>query len=139
MRAIRRLILLIAGASVTASAHAAILLSASFSDNFPFGPFRPRERIEILISLTNTSTDQTITICEGPCIGDALTYSLGGLPAFLMNTLFSSGTVAERTSLTGRLKEHLIRVRQRISYSACMTPLAGLHQAAIASQPVADI
>jgi hypothetical protein len=78
MQAICKLVLLTAGAFVAASAQAAILLSTSFSDNFPFGPFRPRERIEIVISLTNTSTDRTITICEGPCIGDAFTYSLGG-------------------------------------------------------------
>ena len=78
MHAISKLAVLAAGAFVAASAQAAILLSASFSDNFPFGPFRPRERIEIVISLTNTSTDQTITICEGPCIGDVFTYSLGG-------------------------------------------------------------
>jgi PEP-CTERM motif len=78
MHAIRKLAVLAAGAFAAASSQAAILLIASFSDNFPFGPFRPRERIEIVISLTNTSTNQTITICEGPCIGDAFTYSLGG-------------------------------------------------------------
>ena len=78
MRAITKLVVLVAGAFVAVSAQAAILLSTSFSDNFPFGPFRPSERIEILISLTNTSTDQPITICEGSCIGDAFTYSLGG-------------------------------------------------------------
>ncbi len=78
MCAIRQLVLLVAGAFVAVSAEAAILLSTSFSDNFPFGPFRPRERIEVVISLTNTSTDQPITICEGPCIGDVFTYSLGG-------------------------------------------------------------
>ena len=73
-----KLAVLISGVLLASAAQAAILLSTSFSDNFPFGPFRPRERIEIVISLTNTSTDQTITICEGPCIGDAFTYSLGG-------------------------------------------------------------
>jgi hypothetical protein len=91
MRAIRKLAVLTAGAFVAASAQAAILLSASFSDNFPFGPFRPRERIEILISLTNTSTDQTITICEGVCIGDEFTYSLGALASIPNDYSFSFG------------------------------------------------
>src|SRR5688572_25301300 len=91
MRAIKTLAMFVAGTFVTASAQAAILLSASFSDNFPFGPFRPRESIEILISLTNTSTDQTITICEGVCIGDAFTYSLGALASIPNGYSFSFG------------------------------------------------
>ncbi len=67
-----------AGAFFATSAQAALLLSTSFSDNFPFGPFRPNENIEIVISVTNTSTTQTVTICEGPCIGNEFTYSFGG-------------------------------------------------------------
>lgn len=91
MRAIRKLVLLVVGLIVAASAQAATLLSASFADNFPFGPFRPRERIEILISLTNTSTDQTLTLCEGVCIGDAFTYSLGALASIPNGYSFSFG------------------------------------------------
>ena len=91
MRAIRKLVVVFAGVFVAASAQATILLSASFSDNFPFGPFRPRERIEILISLTNTSTDQAITICEGVCIGDEFTYSLGAVASIPNGYSFSVG------------------------------------------------
>jgi hypothetical protein len=60
------------------SAHAQVLFTTSFSENFPFGPFFPQESIEIIATLGNSSA-QTLTICEGPCIGDANTYSLGGL------------------------------------------------------------
>jgi len=67
------------GTLFATSAQAELILDTSFSKNFPFGPFRPSEKIEILISFTNTSLNQTATICEGPCIGDAFTYSLGGL------------------------------------------------------------
>ena len=71
-------VLAVAALSAT-SAQAELILDTSFSKNFPFGPFRPSEKIEILVSLTNTSLNQTATICEGPCIGDSFTYSLGGL------------------------------------------------------------
>jgi PEP-CTERM motif-containing protein len=59
--------------------HAEVLFSTSFAKNFPFGPFLPQEAIEVIVTLTNISPDQTITICEGVCIGDVNTYSLGGL------------------------------------------------------------
>jgi hypothetical protein len=79
MGTVRKILLFVAWASVAAVAQGApVLLSTSFSKNFPLGPFKPNESIEIWASLTNTSADQTITICEGPCIGDSLTYSLGG-------------------------------------------------------------
>jgi hypothetical protein len=78
MTLVQRLAVLLVGALLATGAQAELLLSTSFAENFPFGPFRPNEKIEIVVSLTNTSFDQTITICEGPCIGDSFTYSLGG-------------------------------------------------------------
>lgn len=59
------------------AAHAGPLLSMNYSKSFPFGPFTPAETINIIGTLANTSSDQTISICEGICIGDFLTYSLG--------------------------------------------------------------
>jgi len=51
-------------------------LNASLGE-IPFGPFNPRESIDILGSITNQSPDQALTICEGICLGDANTFSLG--------------------------------------------------------------
>src|SRR5687768_17600283 len=74
-----KLAVLICGVLLASTAQAALLLSTSFEENFPFGPFQPRQLIRVVVSLTNISSDQTITICEGVCIGDEFTYSLGGL------------------------------------------------------------
>jgi hypothetical protein len=64
-------------ALVAATASAELLLYGSFADNIPFGPFATNEEIEVVASLKNLSPDHTITICEGACIGDEFTYSLG--------------------------------------------------------------
>lgn len=60
-----------------AGAQASPLLSVDYSKNFPFGPFTPDETIKIFATATNTSADQAISICEGVCLGDTSTYSLG--------------------------------------------------------------
>ena len=59
-------------------ASADTLLTAGFGLNLPFGPFRPNEKIPILVDVTNRSLDHSITVCEGVCLGDSYTYSLGG-------------------------------------------------------------
>jgi PEP-CTERM motif len=73
-----KLAVLISGVLLASAAQAALLLLTDFGGNVSIGPFRPREPIRIVVSLTNISPDQTVTICEGPCIGDEFTYSLGG-------------------------------------------------------------
>jgi hypothetical protein len=55
------------------------LLSVDFSKSVPLGPFRKNETVQIIGTVTNTSIDQPIVICEGICIGDEFTYSLGAL------------------------------------------------------------
>ena len=72
-------------------ASAALLLETSFADNFPFGPFSPTEPIEIAITLRNSSADQALTICEGPCLGDSNTFSLGGLASIPTGYTFYFG------------------------------------------------
>jgi hypothetical protein len=76
-------------ALAASAANAALLLDVSWSKNLPFGPFLPNESIEVIASVTNVSPDQTITICEGPCIGDSFTYSFGGLTSFLTASAYS--------------------------------------------------
>jgi hypothetical protein len=73
------------------STSAALLLETSFVANFPFGPFSPTESIEILVTLKNSSADQTLTICEGPCLGDSNTFSLGGLASIPTGYTFYFG------------------------------------------------
>jgi len=59
-------------------ASAETLLTGTFGPNLPFGPFAPNEKIPILVEVTNSSLDRSISVCEGVCIGDGYTYSLGG-------------------------------------------------------------
>lgn len=58
------------------------LLQGSFGINIlngPIGPYAVDEQVTILATVYNISADQTIFICDGICIGDANTYSIGGL------------------------------------------------------------
>jgi hypothetical protein len=66
-------------------------VSMGYSKSFPFGPFAPAEIIKIIGTLTNTSPDQTISICEGVCIGDPLTYSLGAIASIPNGYTFEFG------------------------------------------------
>jgi len=60
-------------------ATASSLVSVSYADNFPFGPFTPNETVSILATITNDSSTQPLFLCEGVCLGDSSTYSLGAL------------------------------------------------------------
>jgi hypothetical protein len=62
-----------------AYAQSPVLLLVDFNKSVPLGPFRKNETVEIIATVTNTSIDQPIVICEGACIGDEFTYSLGEL------------------------------------------------------------
>jgi hypothetical protein len=108
MSASHRLAVLAVGAFVATGAQAELLLSTSFSDNFPFGPFRPNEKIEIIVSLTNVSPDKTITICEGPCIGDSLIYSLGGLASIPTGYSFYFGDKKAEAVFDGQIEGELL-------------------------------
>jgi hypothetical protein len=78
-RQIAGLVLGLSSLLFASGVNAALLLDTSFATNFPFGPFLPTEPVEIVITLKNASSDHAITMCEGPCLGDSFTYSLGGL------------------------------------------------------------
>jgi len=108
MRTVHRFAVLAVGALLATGTQAELLLSTSYSDNFPFGPFRPNEKIEILISLTNISPDKTITICEGPCIGDSLTYSLGGLASIPTGYSFYFGDKKTEDVFDGQIEGELL-------------------------------
>lgn len=72
----------------------AIPLSADFAKNIasgPIGPFSPTDTIEIVATLRNSSPDETISICPGVCIGDANTFSLGGVAFSATNYSFFFG------------------------------------------------
>ena len=105
---VNRFAVLAVGALLATGAQAELLLSTSFSDNFPFGPFRPNEKIEILISLTNISPDKTISICEGPCIGDSLTYSLGGAASIPNGYTFFFGDKKSEDVFDGQIEGELL-------------------------------
>lgn len=97
------------GALLASSVQAELLLDISWSKNFPFGPFLPNEEIEIIATAKNVSADQTITICEGVCLGDAFTYSLGGwtsLPSeydFYFGNIDNDDTVPFDGQIAGNL------------------------------------
>jgi hypothetical protein len=57
-------------------AQASIILDASIGE-IPFGPFLPSQTVIVTGTVTNNSPDETLTICEGICVGDATTFSLG--------------------------------------------------------------
>jgi hypothetical protein len=46
--------------------------------SLPFGPFSPTATVLITGTLTNTSADQTISVCEGCVGGSGYDFSLGG-------------------------------------------------------------
>lgn len=78
----RQMLLLLIAASLSTAvpALAASQLDISYNKNLSngvFGPFTPTQDIPVIATFRNTSLDQTITICEGACIGDNKTYSLG--------------------------------------------------------------
>lgn len=96
------------GTLLATSAQGALLLSTSFSENFPFGPFKPNEKVEVVVSLTNISPDETVTICEGPCLGDSLTYSLGGLASIPSGYSFYFGDKKAEDVFDGQIEGELL-------------------------------
>jgi hypothetical protein len=54
----------------------ALLLDVTLGE-VPLGPFAPTDNVIIYGSATNTSSTQTMTICEGVCLGETTTFSLG--------------------------------------------------------------
>ena len=94
-------------------ASAALLLETSFADNFPFGPFTPSESIEIVVTLKNSSADQALTICEGPCLGDANTFSLGGLASIPAGYTFFFGDESLENVFDGQIEGTLLPGTER--------------------------
>lgn len=101
-----------------------LLLEGSFAiniaDGTPFGPFKENEVIRLLATVKNISTDQSISICEGICLGDEFTYSLGGFantPNGYLATFGNGGDTSEGwlngqiagTLLPGQTKEFVFR------------------------------
>ena len=107
---------------VSVHANAALLLGASFSTNLPFGPFLPDEAIEVRVTLTNLSPDQTITICEGVCIGDELTYSLGGLASIPSGYSFFWGNIPAGSVFDGQIAGALLPGEEKVFVFGIYTP-----------------
>jgi hypothetical protein len=91
MRAAIRRIALALLLSLGIPTHAEVLLQIDWSQNIPLGPFLPNEPVEIIGTAINISPDQTITICEGLCVGT--TYSLGALTSLPSEYYFYFGDV----------------------------------------------
>lgn len=121
---IRKLVFVTAAALLAHSAHGAVLLSVSFSKNFPFGPFAPNEAIEVVTSVTNISPDQTITICEGVCIGDEFTYSLGGLASNPSGYSFYFGNLPVEPVFDGQIAGALLPGQEKDFVFGVYTPTA---------------
>jgi hypothetical protein len=94
--------------------------------NFPFGPFLPTESIEIVITLKNASPDQALTICEGVCLGDALTYSLGGLASIPTGYSFYFGNELEEAVFDGQIAGTLLPRAERDFIFGVYTPVAAV-------------
>jgi len=69
----------------------------SYADSFPFGPFSQNQTIQILGTVTNSSADKSISLCEGVCIGDSLIYSLGAWASLPNGYDFHFGNGGETT------------------------------------------
>jgi len=61
--------------------------------NGAFGPFDTSSSVFITATLTNTSLVDNLTICEGVCLGDSNTYSLGGIASIPNGYSFYFGNV----------------------------------------------
>lgn len=107
------LIFLVTGLMFTPGVHAAVLVSGSFGKNIPFGPFLPNEAIEVVATITNESPDQTITICEGLCIGDALTFAVGGFASAPTGYTFDFGNVPGGSVFDGQTTDSILPGEQK--------------------------
>ena len=105
---LRRLAHFALGMSLAMNASAALLLDTSFADNFPLGPFKPNQKVDIVVSLTNSSPDHTLTLCEGPCLGDVFTYSLGGLASIPDGYSFYFGDKKREDVFDGQIEGPLL-------------------------------
>lgn len=105
---------LILCATLTGVANAAPLLSISLGP-VPLGPFTPNETVVITGTATNTSADQVISICEGVCIGNSLTYSLGARASIPNGYTFRFGGGGNATLgfLDGKLAGQLLPGAQK--------------------------
>jgi hypothetical protein len=90
--------------------HASVILSVTYEKSFPFGPFTPTETIEVVATATNTSADRSIFICEGVCIGDPFTYSLGASASIPNGYSFHFGDGGDTASgfLNGQIAGELL-------------------------------
>src|SRR5215469_10301247 len=95
-------------ASISSPAHASLLADISLG-SLPFGPFLPDEPVVIAGSATNIS-NQSITLCEGICLGDATTYSLGALASSPGSYVFFFGNGGDASAgfLDGQLNGVLL-------------------------------
>lgn len=102
--------LLVSLAILNAPSAYSSLLTVDYSKNFPFGPFGTDQSITIYATATNNSPDQTISICEGVCLGNANTYSLGALVSIPQDYTFSWGTGPDSSLgfLNGQLAGELL-------------------------------
>jgi hypothetical protein len=95
-------------AATEARAQTPLYLSVNFDASVPLGPFKKNQTVKIVATVTNTSPDQPIILCEGICVGDAFTYSLGVLasgpdPEFVYTFHFGNGKDTSAGFLNGQL------------------------------------
>jgi len=69
-------------AFATQPAEATTIPSVSFADSLPLGPFSTSQTVIVKASITNASATDTISLCEGVCVGDANTFSLGAMSEY---------------------------------------------------------
>jgi hypothetical protein len=91
VRLVGLLVVLAIAATGEAYAQSPLLLSVDFNKSIPLGPFKKNQTVQIVGTVMNTSTDQPIIICEGICVGDAFTYSLGALVSIPVGYTFLFG------------------------------------------------
>ena len=104
--------------------NASTLLSVSFGKYLPIGPFTLDQPFNIIGTATNTSPDQIISICEGACIGDVNTYSLGGLASipYDYSFYFGNGSDTLLGFLNGQLSGQLLPGDQKDFIFGVYTP-----------------
>jgi hypothetical protein len=110
------------------TARASLLLDASLSAESPFGPFLPTDTIIIGGTATNTSSNQSISICEGICIGDANTFSLGAAASIPngYSFLFGNGGDQSVGFLDGQLNGVLAPLQSKQFIFAEFSPEGGV-------------
>lgn len=123
--------LLIAGLLASGNSQATSLLVVSYEHSFingSFGPFGIQAPVVITATLTNISATETLTICEGVCLGDINTYSLGAWASNPNGYSFYFGSIDNYPSLPfdGQVSGALAPNESKDFIFGIFEPLSGL-------------